>query len=111
MHLELNRAVITPAQVYSRLNRLLWLNRLPVAKIVLVEDSVIPKCKGITFHDNLVVNPVILLNVSSKRWAKTLVHEMMHVAEPQLMHGTLFDILVDLYWRIAKNKIKGLDTL
>lgn len=42
---------------------------------------------------------------------KTLVHEMLHIAEPQLPHCKSFHSIVDAYWRIARKKIKGLETL
>ena len=99
---------MTPTSVYRKLNRLIWLGRLPVAIIQIVSDATIPECRGITIHNELVVRPVILLNVAEKPWGKTLLHECVHVAEPELQHGVTFDALVEMYWRIAKKEIKGL---
>lgn len=99
---------MTPTSVYKRLNHLIWYGRLPVAVIHVVPDATLPECKGITIHDDLVVRPVILLNASSNCWGKTLVHEMMHVAEPLLQHGVIFDGFVDRYWVLARKHIKGL---
>jgi hypothetical protein len=61
-------------------------------------------------HDGyLIAQPVILLNAGSSHWGKTLVHEMIHVSEPELKHGKLFDALVNRYWKIARIEIKGLN--
>ena len=68
-----------------------------------------PSCYGMTLHDQDFVLPVIFLNMSAKNhWVKTLVHECVHVAEPVLQHGVLFDGLVEACWRRAKAEIKGL---
>ena len=99
---------MTPTSVYKRLNKLIWLGRLPKAVIKIVPDETIPTCYGVTIHDDVVVRPVILLNASFKRWGKTLLHECVHVAEPELHHGVIFDALVETYWHIARKKIKGL---
>ena len=99
---------LTPTAVYKRLNKIIWYGRLPEAIFKFVPDATIPECYGITIHDELVVHPVILLNETQKNWGNTLVHEAVHVAEPQLRHGVIFDALVETYWRIAKKKIKGL---
>ena len=60
-------------------------------------------------HDgiNLFLKPVIILNSGDRYWGKTLVHEALHVAEPTLPHGKLFDAIVLRYWRLAKKEIKG----
>jgi hypothetical protein len=102
---------MTPAAAYRRLNAILWLNRLPKTKIVLVEDATLPRCYGLTIHDDVCVRPVILLNAKYKNWGKTLVHEMVHIAEPQLRHGPLFTALVEGHWQLARLKLKGLRTL
>ena len=77
----------------------------------LVTRDTIPMCFGITFQDDNCVRPVIFLNSAYKRWGKTLVHEMVHVAEPELRHGKLFNALVDSYWRNAKRYLDGLGGL
>jgi hypothetical protein len=97
-----------PIVAYRRLNKLIWNNRLPAAKIVLVDDSVMPKCHGLTLDDADFTLPIIFLNTSSNHWQKTLVHEALHVAEPELHHGWVFEALVEGYWRRAKKEIKGL---
>jgi hypothetical protein len=100
---------VTPKTAYRLLNKLIWCGRLPKAKVVLVDDSIMPSCYGLTLHDNDFVSPVIFLNLVSKHsWAKTLIHEMIHVAEPTLNHGVVFEMLVESYWRIARKKLKGL---
>jgi hypothetical protein len=99
---------MTPTAAYKRINKLIWYGRLPVAVIKVVPDATIPTCYGITFHDDLVVRPVILLNATVNRWGKTLIHEMLHVAEPRLQHGKIFEGFVERYWNIARKKIKGL---
>lgn len=101
-------SLVTPAAAYRRLNKLLWMNRLPKATITVVDDATIPRCYGLTIHDEICVHPVILLNSTYKRWGLTLVHEMLHVSEPELRHGKLFDALVNRYWKIARIEIKGL---
>lgn len=102
---------MTPSTAYRNLNRLIWLNRLPKATITLVGAETLPHCYGLTVHDDVCVRPVILLNTHYKKWGKTLVHEMLHVAEPSLRHGKVFSILVEFYWRIAKTNLKALETL
>lgn len=102
---------MTPAAAYRQLNKLLWLNRLPKATIVLVDDATLPRCYGFTVHNHLCVRPVILLNAAYPHWGKTLVHEMIHVAEPQLLHGKLFTALVEGYWRLARLNLNDLDSL
>lgn len=97
---------VTPAQMYARLNRLLWMGRLPNARIIQLEDESIPRCHGVTLHDELFVKPLIVLNLKYKHWGKTLVHEMLHVAEPHLVHGKIFDTIVNFYWSIAKQNLK-----
>lgn len=99
---------MTPIAVYRRLNKLIWMNRLPKATITIVEADVIPNCYGITLFDDDFARPVIFLNAASKRWGKTLVHEMVHVSEPTLNHGTIFDALVECYWQRAKKALGGL---
>jgi hypothetical protein len=98
---------MTPTTAYKRLNNLLWRGRLPAATIFLVADTVMPGCFGVTLFDEDFDRPVIILNSSLKRWGKTLVHECLHVAEPELPHGKLFDSLVASYWRFAKKEIKA----
>lgn len=66
---------------------------------------------GVTLFDADFVRPLIILNSSDKKWAKTLVHEMLHVAEPELNHGKVFEALVSLYWRLATTNIRGLRNL
>ena len=97
-----------PAATYRRFNKLVWNNRLPKAIVTFVEDDVMPKCYGITLFDNDFARPVIYLAVGNKRWPKTLIHEMLHVAEPSLPHGVIFTALVDSYWRYAQKNTKGL---
>ncbi len=97
-----------PDVVYRRLNKLLWMNRLPPATITFVDNETIPTCYGITLFDRDFARPVIVLNSSHKRWAKTLIHEIVHVSEPTLNHGVIFDALVEIYWRRAKKAIRGL---
>jgi hypothetical protein len=101
---------VRPTTAYRRLNNLIWRSRLPKAKIVLVDDETMPNCYGMTLDDQDFARPVIFMNMSGKRhrWAKTMIHEMLHIAEPELDHGVLFDGLVECYWRIARKKIKGL---
>jgi hypothetical protein len=97
---------MTPTAVYRKLNEVLWSNRLPKATVVFVEDGTMPSCFGLTIHDDICVKPVIFLNrCSTHSWKKTLVHECLHVAEPTLRHGKIFDALVDLYWRKTKKEI------
>lgn len=108
MKLKLPPSIAAPPELYRRLNHLLWLNRLPSATILLIEDNVIPKCRAVSIQDDLFVKPVIFLNTKYKHWAKSLVHEMVHIAEPRLEHGLQFDSLVNFHWRIACSKIRGL---
>lgn len=100
---------LTPQTAYSRLNKLLWLGRLPDARVILVADEFVPNVHGVTLHDGqrLFMKPLIVLNGSAP-WGKTLIHECLHVAEPRLAHGTVFDKIVRRYWRIARRQIKGL---
>ena len=100
-----------PAAAYQRFNKLLWNNRLPKAIVTLVDDAVIPRCFGLTLFDDDFAQPVIYLAAGNKRWPKTLLHEMLHVAEPSLPHGKVFNTLVESYWRFAKKQIKGLGTI
>jgi hypothetical protein len=97
-----------PLTAYRRINKLVWMGRLPKPVIMFVDNDVIPRCHGVTFDDDCIARPVILLNASSKHWGKTLIHEMLHVAEPRLPHGKLFDTMVEAYWRSAKQRVKGL---
>lgn len=100
-----------PAAAYRCFNKLLWNNRLPKAVISFVEPDVMPKCYGLTLFDTDFARPVIYLAADNKRWPKTLIHEMLHVAEPSLPHGKLFTALVEAYWRYSKNTKKGYRTL
>jgi hypothetical protein len=97
-----------PLTAYRRINKLVWMNRLPKPVIMMVDDDVMPHCHGVTFDDDYIARPVVLLNASSKHWGKTLVHEMLHIAEPHLNHGKVFDAVVNSYWRVAKQHLKGL---
>lgn len=97
---------MNPLQEYRRLNRLIWLGRLPDATIVLVDNDTLPYVHGVTCHNTtLFVKPVIILNRTS-RWHRTLVHEMLHVAEPELAHGPVFDHIVRRYSRLAQKTRK-----
>lgn len=99
---------MTPSTAYHRLNALLWLGRLPNVTIVLVDNATIPHMHGITLHDAFMfVKPIIILNRKTP-WGPTLVHEMVHIAEPCLAHGIVFDAIVRRYWSIAKQNIKGI---
>ena len=93
---------MTPINVYRRLNKQLWFNRLPPATIVFVDDATIPSCYGLTLDDDVVRKPVIFLNKSIHSWHKTLIHEMIHIAEPRLRHGKLFSALVETYCYLAR---------
>ncbi len=68
-----------------------------------------PNTHGVTMNDgrDLFMEPVILLNHKTP-WGLTLVHEMLHIAEPVLEHGPLFNSIVTRYWRYAKKNIKGI---
>jgi hypothetical protein len=100
---------MTPQAAYKRLNNLFWMGRLPKVTIVFVDDSTMPAVHGVTLHDgdDLFVEPVIVLNRSSN-WGFTLIHEMIHVVEPCLPHGSLFDHLVQYYWNRAKRELPGI---
>jgi hypothetical protein len=99
---------MTPTVLYHRLNHIIWLGRLPRAKIVRVDDATIPECDGLTFPpDHLLRRPIILLNGTDNHWEKTLIHEMLHIAEPRLRHGKIFAALENLYRR----NLKELDIL
>jgi hypothetical protein len=99
---------MTPDAAFRRLNRLLWLNRLPKPVITLVDDSAMPSCFGLTINnDRDFTAPLVFLN-TCQNWGKTLVHECLHIAEPELAHGKLFEALVECYWRKARKEIRGL---
>jgi hypothetical protein len=105
---------LSPAIAYRRLNKLLWRNRLPKAKIVHVDDTVMPNNHGFTVDDDGDADfrpPLLFLNTSNKRRGKTLLHEMLHIAEPQLPHCKAFYAIVESYWKFANKHIKGLDKL
>jgi hypothetical protein len=96
---------MSPQQAYKLLNKTFWANRLPEATITMVDNNTIPRLHGITLFDegyNLFEKPVIILNRDDVFWGKTLVHEMLHVAEPAFPHGKLFESIVTYYWRKAK---------
>ncbi len=97
-----------PETAYRRLNVLLWMGRLPKATIKFVDDKTLPYCYGVTLFDADFALPVILLNSRHSRWGKTLIHECLHVAEPLLPHGKVFEAIVNSYWRKAKKSIRGL---
>lgn len=100
--------LVTPSVAYARLNKLLWMNRLPNATILFVDNATIPHMHGVTLHDAaMFLKPIIVLNRTTP-WGPTLVHEMLHIAEPTLAHGVLFDKIVRRYWHIAKKEIKGI---
>jgi hypothetical protein len=99
---------VTPQQAYTRLNKLLWKNRLPKAFVTFIDSDVMPTNYGITMWDEDFVLPVIVINAANNHWQRTLIHECLHVAEPLLEHGVIFDTLVSRYWRIARKEIKGL---
>lgn len=104
--------MLTPSQAYVRLNRLLWINHLPKAIIVRSDTALTSECMGLTLaDDDALAIPHIWLNAKYKRWGKTLIHEMLHIAEPELPHGKTFNTLVEYYWRFAKQHIKGLDAV
>jgi len=96
---------------YRRINKLLWLNRLPNTTITVVENETMPQCLGMTLQDRDFVKPLILVNAEAPNKGRTLIHEMLHVAEPHLPHGRTFELLVNSYWRFARKNIKGLDRL
>jgi len=98
---------MTPNAAYQRINKLIWLGRLPKAEVVFVDPDMIPSHLGFTNHDDgIFIKPVITL-ARRKRWGLTLVHEILHVAEPNLDHGPVFDFLVRRYWRMVKKNLKG----
>lgn len=99
---------MTPAAAYKRLNRLLWLGRLPKATVQFLDTDALPTCYGITLFDRDFARPVIFINSETTHWGKTLVHECIHVAEPTLAHGMVFEMLVEAYWRRARKAIRGL---
>lgn len=99
-----------PQTAYRQLNELIWLGRLPVATIVIVDNDTIPSCHGVTLDEDMFAKPVIILN-SKSHLGHTLVHEMIHIAEPKLNHGHLFETLVNRYWLFAKKNIKGIRTI
>ena len=101
----------TPAAEYRRLNRLLWKGRLPRATVYWIDEETMPRNYGITMWDSDFVLPVIVLNSSEKRWLRVLIHEIIHIAEPNLPHGKLFESLIKFYVRAAKNTKKGYRTL
>ena len=101
---------LTPSRMYRILNRRIWLNRLPAAKIVFVKNSHIPRLAAITLHDGegLFAKPVICVNLKQKKnkhWALALIHEMVHVAEPELQHGRIFNALVRQYWFMTQKHL------
>lgn len=102
---------MTPATAYKRLNKLLWKGRLPNAMVEFIDDDVMPRNFGITMWDEDFVLPVIFINAGRKRWLKVLIHECLHVSEPTLPHGKLFDALVKSYYRQATNTKKAYRTL
>ena len=86
-----------PKPAYKQLNKIIWKNNLPAAVLIVIGDRWIPRCNGLTLFDNDFELPVIFINASHKRWGKTMVHEMLHVAEPLLEHGEVFETLVNRY--------------
>lgn len=99
--------MLTPDRAFEEINNLIWDSRLPTIPVFLVPDSFMPDNWGITLYDEEFTEPLILLN-NKRPWGRCLIHEMLHVAEPQLEHGKVFDSLVRQYWTIAKKEIKGL---
>lgn len=102
---------MTLTAAYRCLNKLIWRGRLPHAVVLRAEEDILPRCYGITLFDDDFVRPVIFISHNQPRPAKTLVHEMLHVAEPTLPHGKIFDNLVERYWSYARKNIKGLGAL
>jgi hypothetical protein len=98
---------VKPTTAYRKLNKLLWMGRLPMATIHFADPATIPDCYGITLYDRDFACPVIFLNSGDKKWGKTLIHEALHVAEPELPHGEIFDALVRLYYLRAIKNIRG----
>jgi len=99
---------MTPATAYRCLNKLLWRNRLPNAFVSFIDTEAMPSNYGITMWDEDFALPVIFINSGTKRWLRVLIHECLHVAEPTLSHGRIFDALVEAYWRKAKKELRGL---
>jgi hypothetical protein len=99
---------MTPSKMYGALNKFIWRGRLPKASVMFIANATLPDCHGLTLDQHLFARPVIMLNADSPEWPKTLVHEMLHVAEPRLRHGQLFDVLIEGYWRMAKKHLKGI---
>lgn len=97
-----------PQATYRRFNKLIWNARLPKAVVLFVAEDVMPKCYGLTLFDDDFARPIIYLAAGTKRWQKVLIHEMLHVAEPSLPHGKIFNTVVESYWRQARKEIRGL---
>lgn len=73
-----------------------------------VENARIPNIHGVTLdHQFLFVKPIIIMNAKTPS-VRHLIHEMIHIAEPALQHGVLFDALEHQYWLLAKKHIKGI---
>ena len=102
---------MTPQGTYNRLNKLLWRGRLPTATVWFVSDATMPTNFGITMWDSDFRLPIIVINASQKRWLKILIHEILHIAEPEMPHGELFESLVAFYVRAAKNTKRGYRTI
>lgn len=100
---------MTPQHLYGRLNKLLWFGRLPDATVILVDNETMPKLWGIVMNrDENFALPIVVLNYFRPGgWEKTLIHECLHIAEPELRHGKIFDSIVEAYHRRAKKEIKG----
>jgi len=98
---------MSPQQAYGRLNTLLWRGRLPNATVWFISDATMPTNYGITMWDEDFVLPIIFINSSRKRWLKVLIHECLHISEPTLEHGEIFEKVVNRYWRIARKEIRG----
>jgi hypothetical protein len=103
--------LVHPQQTYRRLNKLLWMGRLPRATVYWIDDETLPTNFGMTQWDADFALPVIFINSSRKRWLRVLIHEMIHVSEPEMPHGKLFESLIDFYVRAAKNTKKGYRTI
>ena len=99
---------MTPSSAYRHLNNRLWEGRLPKAFVTFLDDDTMPDNYGITVWDEDFRLPLIFINASRKRWLKVLIHECLHVAEPTLSHGRIFDALVEAYWRKVKKELRGL---
>jgi hypothetical protein len=97
------------ATAYKRVNTLIWHDRLPEPGVLkFVDNETLPTDYGMTVHAVPFAKPIIVLNKRDKGYDKTLIHEMLHVAEPELNHGALFEILVRRYLRLARKNIRGL---